>query len=143
MARRSTSIRSPRIRRHGKPPRRAARVRWRELAVAGRYDEALTEAEKLGFDRVCSTASAADLMLLGDTARLARNGARGSQALLALRERFPRDQRAAMAAFVQGKIAFDQKGAYGDAARWFEVYLREQPAGPVAREAAGRLIEAG
>ncbi|MEJ7733712.1 MAG: FecR domain-containing protein [Polyangiaceae bacterium] len=118
------------------------RVRWRELAVAGRYDEALAAAEKLGFDDVCTIASAADLMLLGDTARLARNGARGSQALLALRERFPRDPRAAMAAFVQGKIAFDQRGAYGDAARWFEVYLREQPAGPVAREAAGRLIEA-
>jgi ferric-dicitrate binding protein FerR (iron transport regulator) len=123
-------------------PAARPRVRWRELAVAGRYEEALAEAEKVGFDRVCSTASAADLMILGDTARLARNGARGSQALLALRERFPRDQRAAMAAFVQGKIAFDQKGAYGDAARWFEIYLREQPAGPVAREAAGRLIEA-
>jgi TolA-binding protein len=115
---------------------------WRQLAAAGKYKEALAAVEKLGFDEVCATGSPGDLMTLSDAARLAGSGARATQALKALRERFPGDRRASMAAFVQGKIAFDQRGAYADAARWFETYLREQPAGPVAREAAGRLMEA-
>jgi hypothetical protein len=35
-----------------------------------------------------------------------------------------------------------KRRAHGEAARWFEVYLRERPRGDLAREAAGRLIEA-
>jgi TolA-binding protein len=125
------------------PPASGPRVPvWRQLAAAGKYKEALAAVEKLGFDEVCATGSPGDLMTLSDAARLAGSGARATQALAALRERFPGDKRASMAAFVQGKIAFDQRGAYADAARWFETYLREQPAGPVAREAAGRLMEA-
>jgi outer membrane protein assembly factor BamD (BamD/ComL family) len=39
-------------------------------------------------------------------------------------------------------MAFDQQGAFSDAARWFAAYLAEAPAGSYARDAAGRLIEA-
>ena len=38
-------------------------------------------------------------------------------------------------------MAFDQRGSYATAAKWFALYLSEG-GGPYAREAAGRLIEA-
>ena len=80
--------------------------------------------------------------MLGDTARFAGAGGRAAQALQGLRRRFPGDSRAAPAAFHLGRLAFDARGAYADAARWFAIYLAEQPGGGFAREAAGRLIEA-
>jgi outer membrane protein assembly factor BamD (BamD/ComL family) len=52
------------------------------------------------------------------------------------------DPRAAVAAYGLGRIAFDQEHAYAQAARWFAAYLNEQPVGPLAREASGRLMEA-
>jgi TolA-binding protein len=38
-------------------------------------------------------------------------------------------------------MAFDSRGAYAEAARWFSTYLAEQPGGALAREAEGRLLE--
>jgi TolA-binding protein len=73
---------------------------------------------------------------------LSGNPASAKQALLRLRSAFPGDSRRAAAAFALGKIAFDQTRAYAEAAEWFATSLREQPGGSLAREAAGRLIEA-
>ena len=57
-------------------------------------------------------------------------------ALLACRSRFKGQPAAARAAYLFGRST----GA-GEAASWFETYIREQPAGALAREASGRLIE--
>jgi len=57
-------------------------------------------------------------------------------ALLACRKRAPGQPAAAQAAYLLGLAS-----APGDAAVWFETYLREMPRGLLAREAAGRLIE--
>ena len=57
-------------------------------------------------------------------------------ALLACRSRFKGQPAAARAAYLLGRST----GA-GEAASWFETYIREQPAGALAREASGRLIE--
>jgi transmembrane sensor len=57
-------------------------------------------------------------------------------ALLECRKRAPGQPAAAQAAFLLGRAS-----AGAEAARWFETYLREQPAGLLAREASGRLIE--
>ena len=46
-----------------------------------------------------------------------------------------------MSAFTLGRIAYDERRNYREAARWFQSYLREEPLGGLAREAAGRLIE--
>ncbi|MEY4543938.1 MAG: hypothetical protein RL685_133 [Pseudomonadota bacterium] len=128
-------------------PRPAARpsapraLDFRELAQAGRYREALAASEQLGFERLCRSSSAKDLMLLGDIARLAGNARRARWAYEQLRERFPgRDD--GQAAFFLGRLAFDERADYAEAARYFELSLAEQPAGPLAREAAGRLMEA-
>ncbi|MFT3772482.1 MAG: hypothetical protein QM820_44375 [Minicystis sp.] len=40
-----------------------------------------------------------------------------------------------------GKIAADQQGAAGEAVRWFETYLSEEPGGALAEQALGRILE--
>jgi transmembrane sensor len=115
---------------------------WRQLALGGRYAEALAAAEGEGFDAACRRASAADLLLLGDTARFAGSPKLAEQALQLVRARLAGTHEAAMAAFSLGRIAYDERRNYREAARWFRTYLREEPSGGLAREAAGRLIEA-
>lgn len=115
---------------------------WRDLARRGELREAYAAAESFGFTDACQRANAAELLLLGDAARLAGRPDRANEALLALRQRYPDDPRRAAAAFALGKVAFDQRHAYALAASWFSTCLREQPTGGFAREASGRLIEA-
>jgi TolA-binding protein len=93
------------------------------------------------FDGRCNALAPADLLLLADVARYAGNSARAQQAWLALRTRFPGDARGGAAAFFLGRTAFEE-GAFADAEHWFGVSLRESPSGALARDAAGRLIEA-
>jgi hypothetical protein len=120
----------------------APKPSWRELAKAGKYEAALRSAEEGDFDATLATADADALVSLGDTARLAGDTARAKQAYRAARRRFPGTGAAAMSALSLGRLAFDHEAAFADAARWFEAYLAEDAAGPLAREAAGRLIEA-
>jgi len=115
---------------------------WRKLALEGKLREAYASADATGFDNACDAANASDLLLLGDAARLAGRSDRVNEALLQLRRRFPKDPRSAAAAFMLGKVAFDRGGGDRSAANWFAASLREQPNGALAREAAGRLIEA-
>jgi transmembrane sensor len=115
---------------------------WRELTTAGRYADAWRRAESEGFDDLCRRASAPDLLALADAARFGGGSARAREPLTALRQRFPGTREAGLAAFLLGRIAFDQAHAPADAARWFTTYLAEQPGGSFAAEAAGRIIEA-
>ena len=115
---------------------------WQQLAKAGKLKQAFASAEKLGFATVCETADPSDLLILGDAARLAGRPERATSALLALRRRFPNDSRRAASAFALGKVAFDQRRAYAEAAKWFALSLKEQPRGSLAQEASGRLVEA-
>jgi TolA-binding protein len=82
------------------------------------------------------------LLALGDAARVSGRTDRVSEASLSLRRRFPRDARSAAAAFALGKVAFDHRRSYAEAAKWFATSIREQPNGSLAREAAGRYMEA-
>ncbi len=115
---------------------------WRQFAKSGELRKAFASAEASGFANACERATAQELLLLGDAARLSGRADRATEALLALRRRFPHDSRRAAAAFALGKVAFDQQRAYGQAAAWFATCIREQPSGPLSREAAGRQIEA-
>jgi TolA-binding protein len=115
---------------------------WQALAKEGKLREAFVMAEAQGFSLQCDSSSAAELLLLGDAARLSGRPERATEALLGLRRRFPNDSRRAAAAFVLGKIAFDQRHAYSEAANWFSTSIREQPSGSLSREASGRLVEA-
>jgi ferric-dicitrate binding protein FerR (iron transport regulator) len=124
-------------------PANAARAPdWRQFARKGSLREAFAAAHASGFEAACESASPSELLQLADGARLSGNPASARQPLLRLRSAFPGDSRRAAAAFTLGKIAFDQTRAYAEAAEWFATSIREQPGGSLAREAAGRLIEA-
>jgi TolA-binding protein len=126
------------------PPRKAAlpepKLDFRELSTAGRYREALAAVEQLGFARQCSSLSARDLLTLASTARLAGRPDRAREAYSATLERFPGSSEASISAFSLGRLASDA-GRASDAVTWFQRYLAEAPRGPLAREAAGRLVE--
>lgn len=125
-------------------PRRVAppepKPDFRELSKAGRYREALAAVEQLGFAGQCAGLSARDLLTLASTARLAGRGDRAQEAYLAARQRFPGSSEASISAFSLGRLASDG-GRASDAITWFQRYLAEEPDGPLAREAAGRLVE--
>ncbi len=115
---------------------------WRKLARTGHYRQAYAAADADGFQGLCGRGSASDLLLLGDAARLSGKLAQAEHAYLTLRQRFGGGGTGAVAAFMLARIAFDQRGSPGQAARWLETYLAEAPGGALAREALGRLIEA-
>jgi TolA-binding protein len=115
---------------------------WRELIRSGSLRSAFAAAEARGFDKVCGEATAAELLALGDGARLSGRPERANQALRLLRLRYPADSRRAAAAFALGKVAFDEARDYRQAAEWFSISIREQPGGSLSREARGRLLEA-
>jgi TolA-binding protein len=116
--------------------------KWRALAEAGRYREALAAAEAVGFEGECQRASSADLLSLAGAARLTGDAAHARQAYSLLRKRYASEPVAAVAAFNLARVAFDLASDYAGAARWFRTYLREQPSGSLAPEAHGRLLEA-
>jgi transmembrane sensor len=123
-------------------PRRGVLKSLRTLAAAGKYSKVVQVAQANDFSALCREADADDLMLLADAARLSGAAEPARDALLSLRERFPRDPRAATAAFLLGRVFFEQLNAHAQAAHWFGVYLDEQPRGELADDALSRLAEA-
>jgi ferric-dicitrate binding protein FerR (iron transport regulator) len=115
---------------------------WKSLAQAGKYAAAFVAAEREGFGSICRHSSSADLLLLGNTSRLAKKPARAEEAFLAVRARSSAAPQRALAAFQLGRLAQDIRGDHARGATWFETYLNESPAGQLAREAAGRAMEA-
>lgn len=120
---------------------RAADASWQSLSRKSRFADAFSLIELEGFGAVVAKATVSDLALLGDTARFAGKPADALVAYQALRSRAAGTPAAKQAAFSIARVHFDQRGAYAEAARWFRTYLAEQPGGPLAREAEGRLME--
>jgi ferric-dicitrate binding protein FerR (iron transport regulator) len=114
---------------------------WQELAHQGHYARAYELARAAGFEAECRRRSAADVLELADTARLAGHPADAQLAYNTVRSRFPSSDAAGRAAFALGRAAF-QGGQTASAAHWFSTYLSERPGGPLASVALGRLLEA-
>jgi transmembrane sensor len=110
---------------------------WQSLARQGRFDDATALAEAAGFEGICASAGAADLLSLGDAARFAKKPGRARSAYDAARARFPGSPEASRAAFTLGVMAFPSPSALP----WFERYLTESPGGRLASEAQGRILE--
>ncbi|HEY3255170.1 MAG TPA: FecR family protein [Polyangiaceae bacterium] len=122
------------------PPTRAPS--WRELSAHADYAGALAAAEREGFEQLCESLSAAELLELANTARLAGHAERASAGYAAVRRRFAGSESAASAAFHLGQLAFDGSGDYGSARRFFADYLAECRNCALAPEALGRRMEA-
>ena len=111
---------------------------WRVQAARAEYHEALAAAVLEGWRAECARLGADDLVLLGDVARLAGDLDRAEEAYRSARRRFPEADRPI---YALGLIAFEGRHNYKVAGDLFDSYLRSFPRGPLAREAAGRLIE--
>jgi hypothetical protein len=117
---------------------RNQKLTWLDYFRAARYPEALAAAERAGFSSLCVRLEGKDLVSLGDAARLAGNPARAEQAYVEARRRSKRIDRSV---FGLGMVEFDLRHSYHSAAEWFGQYLEAYPRGPLASEAAGRLME--
>lgn len=115
---------------------------WRGLLAAGRLSDGLAAAKRFGFQRACKLATAKELLGLSDAARLYGSHVDAVAPLRILRQRFPGTTDAATAAFRLGLIAFELERDYALAAQWFEIYLRDQPSGPLMGDSFGRLMQA-
>ncbi|WP_437990619.1 FecR domain-containing protein [Sorangium sp. So ce145] len=134
------SLGAPRPR-AGEPLAEAPAERWRAHLAAGKLGEALADVELLGIDAVLGRAGGAELVDLGSAARLSRKPDVAARFYEAARQRFAGSDAAAAAAYHLGRMAFDGRGAWAEAERWFAVYLAERPRGALAPEALGRSIE--
>jgi TolA-binding protein len=114
---------------------------WRSKLQAGLLREAFAEAEAVGLDAIIASATGAELLDLGSAARLAGKGQIAAQLYQAARKRSPGSEAAANAAYQLGRMAFDGRGAWAEAERWFATYLAERPGGSLAPEALGRSME--
>ncbi|WP_437313868.1 FecR domain-containing protein [Sorangium sp. So ce385] len=114
---------------------------WRAHLAAGRLAEAFADVELLGVDTVLERAAGAELVELGSAARLARKPDVAARFYETARHRFAGSDAAAVAAYHLGRMAFDGRGAWAEAERWFAVYLAERPRGALAPEALGRSLE--
>ncbi len=113
----------------------------RTLIARGAYSEAIQEAERIGFDSVCTSATAQELEALGDAARLAGKPKRAAEAYTAIRSRFPSTPEATTSAFQLGRLAHLGSPTSSEAKRWFGTYLIESPNGSFAAQALGRVLE--
>lgn len=112
---------------------------WAELARAGRYADAFEAVNRAGFENECQQGDAESVALLGKIARLSGHPERARHAYTVVRTRFGNTRWAARAAFELGRL--EAANAPAVAARWFQTYLDEQPTGPLAALALGRLLE--
>ncbi|WP_437290546.1 FecR domain-containing protein [Sorangium sp. So ce406] len=132
---------SPPVRAEAPPAAAAPSESWRSLLAAGKLGEALADVELLGVDTVLERAGGAELVELGSAARLSRKPSVAARFYETARHRFAGSDAAAVAAYHLGRMAFDGRGAWAEAERWFAVYLAERPRGALAPEALGRSIE--
>ncbi len=114
---------------------------WRIALREGDSQRATELALQWDISALASSATPNELVELGSAARLAGNATFATNVYRAIRTRHPRTSAAASAAFHLGRMAFDGRGAWDEAASWFGVYLGEQSGGPFAAEALGRSIE--
>jgi hypothetical protein len=118
-----------------------AASQWIAFAKRGDYRRAFEIVQRAGFENVMQSCGPDELLSLWDVARVGGQPSRAVEVLQYARKRYPRSVAASTAAYHLGLAAFEQNGAYRDAARWFDAYLRERPSGPLAAEAMGRLME--
>jgi ferric-dicitrate binding protein FerR (iron transport regulator) len=128
----------------GPPPARPAHVArpagrsWTAELAAGHFDTILEDAGR-DLTRALASRPTDELAALADAARYRRRDDVAERALHAQRRRFPGTVRATDAAFFLGRLS-ENRGAAGQAVRWYDQYLAEAPDGPYAADALGRKM---
>ncbi len=112
---------------------------WSEKVAAGDFRGVVEDARARGIEGVLASAGSADLSALADAARYLGDRALSTRALMSQRARFAGSERAALAAFLMGKLE-DERGQRQSALTWYQHYLTEQPRGTFAQEALGRRM---
>jgi hypothetical protein len=131
-------------------PRRAQRIppppplstvghHWSSELADGKFAAIVDEAMAIGLEAAFSGSSSDDLAALSDAARYTRRHDVARGAFLAQRRRFPKSERARVAAFSLGRLAETEQDVRV-ALSWFETYLVEAPEGTYASEALGRKM---
>ncbi|MFH1436817.1 MAG: FecR domain-containing protein [Pseudomonadota bacterium] len=122
------------------PKKEEISAEWKGLVHEGKYAEAMNAVEKNEFNQLLATSGLSDLVQLADAARYAGRGDEAQKALMAIRERFGETKRAKLAAFLLGRVALELNDNPNEGITWLNTYLKEDPNGPLAEEALGRLI---
>lgn len=112
---------------------------WSELVSVGNFRAVLDAAKGRGVETTLANASLRDLVAFSDAARYGGDRRLAQRGLMAQRSRFASSAEARTAAFVLGRLA-DDRGALGEARRWYDTYLGEAPRGAFAAEAVGRKL---
>lgn len=115
------------------------RERFVDLARRGDYGNAY---QVLARSPGAVGSSAEDLMLAADAARLSNHPVEALAYLRRVTREHPRDTRAPLSAFTQGRILLSQLGRPTEAADAFEQARHLAPTGPLASLALARQIEA-
>jgi transmembrane sensor len=122
---------------------RAGSSRWRQLAVDGDFQGAWDMLGESGLRRETGEArTMAELLELADVARRSGHPNEAVAPLERSIEDYPRDRRAAVAAFTLGRVEADALGRHGAAARAFQRCLELDPPEALRETAYARLAEA-
>ena len=122
------------------PKKEPGSAEWKGLVHQGKYSEAMKMVDKKKFSQLLATSGLSDLVQLADAARYAGKGDEAQKALMAIRDRFGETKRAKLAAFLLGRVALELNDNPHEGIKWLNTYLKEDPNGPLAEEALGRLI---
>jgi transmembrane sensor len=116
-----------------------ADAEWRGLEAKGKLKEAFAAALREGdWQESCRQLGAADLVKLGNIARVAGHAEHAEMAYRAALRRSPGADRAV---YELGRLAFDQRKNYAAAESYFSEYVKRFPNGALVGEAAGLLLE--
>ena len=113
---------------------------WRRLAKRGAYADAYKALGPVASKSVRDEPT--DLMLAADVARLSRHPGEATRYLSRVSDGFPRDKRAALAAFTLGRVLLEDLGQPGRAADAFRRAQQLAPRGPLASDALAREVDA-
>lgn len=112
------------------------------LYKQGRYVEAYDSLGPSGFSDAVARAAPQELMMLAETARLARHTTDAALAFDTLRSRYPNDTRSALASMELGRLRLNELDDPRGAADAFEDATRLDPEGPLREDAEARRVEA-
>ena len=119
----------------------ASTPEWQKLASVGEYEAARKALTALGgFDAALGNASAEQLMLLHDLARIEGQRARAMTALRRVVEQHRGDPNAPLAAYTLGTM-LEKDGDRAGAAKYFQTYRELAPKGDLAEDVLVRQVE--